>query len=29
VADLVPSFELHLRAENKAGHTIETDLDAL
>jgi site-specific recombinase XerD len=29
VADLVRSFELHLRAENKAGRTIETYLDAL
>jgi site-specific recombinase XerD len=29
VADLVRSFELHLRAENKAARTIETYLDAL
>ena len=29
VADLVRSFELHLRAENKAVRTIETYLDAL
>jgi hypothetical protein len=29
VADLVRSFELHPRAKNKAGHTIETYLDAL
>ena len=29
VADLVRSFDLHLRAENRAGRTIETYLDAL
>ena len=29
VADLVHSFELHRRAENKAVRTIETYLDAL
>jgi hypothetical protein len=29
VADLVRSFELQLRAENEAGRTIETYLDAL
>ena len=29
VADLVRSFELHLRDENKAGRTIETYFDAL
>jgi site-specific recombinase XerD len=29
VADLVRSFELHLRAKNKAGRTIETYFDAL